>query len=277
MNKPLRYGLGLFIALLALLSLFHASWIAPKPLGRPKLVASGPVDLPRDAGGCALDAAAGYGAVRVSQDTQMLQSAAGSGADGIVIDSEMAGTVPVLPRNFGKDCKAVIPRTPIAEAMTALSKPDQFIRVNRAADAAAIQAAAPAPPGGADGQKRIFFAAKAEDIKSFDKAASFSVEQARKCARDYRVSGMAGIVPESCAGGTMLLTLNDLGMKLWGWPDRFLARMADHNVRLIIAAQEKDGAITGLTELNQYNAIANSYNGYIWIDNISEMGPALRR
>ncbi|MFC4291140.1 hypothetical protein ACFOWX_01795 [Sphingorhabdus arenilitoris] len=277
-----KWGKRLLLAVALLIfgfTLFHASWLAPDPTGRPKLVASGPIDLPRDAGGCAIDAAAGYGAASVSQDTQMLQSAAGSGADGIVINSEMVDGTPVVPRIFGKDCKAVTPRTPIAEAMTALSKPDQFIHVNSASDAAAIQAAvsaqtAPAEP---DGPKRIFFAAKDADIQRFDKAAAFSVAKARQCAGDYRTSGMAGIVPSSCVGGTMILTLDDLGMTLWGWPDRFMARMAAHNVRLIIAADEKDGKLTGLTQLTQYNDIANSYNGYIWVDNIAELGPALKR
>ena len=75
----------------------------------------------------------------------------------------------------------------------------------------------------------------------------------------------------------MLLTLDELGMGLWGWPDRFMARMADAEVRLIVAADVRGDAITGLTKLSEYDDIASSYNGYIWVDDIAELGPALRR
>jgi glycerophosphoryl diester phosphodiesterase len=106
---------------------------------------------------------------------------------------------------------------------------------------------------------------------------AFSVAGARKCASDYRLSGMWGAVPASCRDGTMLLTLDDIGFTLWGWPNRFLARMKDANVRVIIAQDVVDGQIKGLTDVNQYGDIANSYNGYIWVDDIEELGPALRR
>ena len=36
-------------------------------------------------------------------------------------------------------------------------------------------------------------------------------------------------------------------------------------------------AITGLTDVNSYGDIANSFNGYIWIDDIEGLGPALKR
>ena len=75
----------------------------------------------------------------------------------------------------------------------------------------------------------------------------------------------------------MLLTLDDLGITLWGWPNRFLLRMNEANVRVIIAQDVVDGKIKGLNDAAQYGEIANSYNGYIWIDNIAELGPALKR
>jgi glycerophosphoryl diester phosphodiesterase len=256
-------------------TLFHASWIAPDPHGRPKLIASSPLDLPRDPQGCVLTAAAGYGAADVSPETQMLQTAAGTGADAIVMDSELANGTAILPRFFESKCPNAAARRPLTEAMTAVSKPDQFIRVNSAAHAKAVLAAVPA-----DSHLRIFFAAKETDIAAFDGKPAFSIAKARQCASDYRTSGMAGIIPASCTGkngGTMLLTLDELGFTLWGWPNRFLARMAQSKVRLIIAADVQGDKITGLTELPQYDDIAGSYNGYIWVDDIAELGPALKR
>ena len=75
----------------------------------------------------------------------------------------------------------------------------------------------------------------------------------------------------------MLLTLDDLGYTLWGWPNRFLARTKDANVRVIIAENVTGDQIKGLTNVAQFGDIANSYNGYIWVDKIADLGPALRR
>ena len=106
---------------------------------------------------------------------------------------------------------------------------------------------------------------------------AFSISGARECAADYRLSGLRGTVPASCRNRTMLLTLDDLGYTLWGWPNRFLARMKDANVRVIIAEAVVNGQIKGLSNVNQYGEIADSFNGHIWVDNIQDLGPALKR
>jgi hypothetical protein len=47
---------------------------------------------------------------------------------------------------------------------------------------------------------------------------------------------------------------------------------------IVIIAQSVEGAtIKGLTEPSQYGEIAKDFNGYIWVDKIEELGPALRR
>ncbi|MFN7324812.1 MAG: hypothetical protein ACK5SM_08715, partial [Sphingomonadales bacterium] len=96
------------------------------------------------------------------------------------------------------------------------------------------------------------------------------------CAADYRAS-LLGSVPQSCTNGVMLLTLDDLGFTLWGWPNRFLDRMAKAKTMVIIAQSVEGTAIKGLTEPSQYGEIAKDFNGYIWVDKIEELGPALRR
>ncbi|MEE9432631.1 MAG: hypothetical protein V3V15_00135 [Sphingorhabdus sp.] len=276
------WGTRIIVALLIFagaFSLFQASWLASKPGGAPKLVASGPVDVPRDGAGCVIQGGLARGAEQASPETLMLQTAVGFGADAIVIDGEMADGKAVLPRFFAGKCPsdASRPRAAQAEAMARLSKPDQFIRVNDAAHAKAVLASAPAVAGDkASGQARIFFGPEAATAAISDQAA-FSIENAQACTSSYRVSGLWGGVSDICRGGTMLLELGDLGYTLWGWPDRFLARMKAANVRLIIVAGVEDGEIRGLTKLPQYSDIARSYNGYIWVDNIAELGPALKR
>ena len=106
---------------------------------------------------------------------------------------------------------------------------------------------------------------------------AFSISGSRLCAADYRLSGTWGSVPASCQNGTILLTLDDLGYTLWGWPNRFLDRMRNANVRVIIAEDVVDGRIKGLTDVNQYGDIAESFHGHIWVENIQDLGPALKR
>ena len=105
---------------------------------------------------------------------------------------------------------------------------------------------------------------------------AFTIAAARKCATDYRGS-LLGSVPESCTNGVMLLTLDDLGFTLWGWPNRFLDRMAKAKTMVIIAQSVEGATIQGLTEPSQYGEIAKDFNGYIWVDKIEELGPALQR
>ncbi len=270
----LRNGLGIFLLLLLGYSLFQASWIAPDPKGALKLVAAKPADVPRGPGGCTTFPRLGWGQTPVGLSTRMMQTAVGYGAQAVAIDSEMADGQAVLPRYFTGKCTRDdnAPRSPLGEAMLAMSKPDQFISLDSAEHAKAALASAPA-----EGPERIFYGAEDADIAALKDEESFSIEAARQCVSDYRLSGLWGSVPESCAGGTALLTYDDLGLSLWGWPNRFLARMQDADVRVILVHSIEEGELKGLTALDQYNDIPRSYRGYLWVDNIEELGPALIR
>ncbi len=259
-------------------TLLQASWLADKPAGKPKLIADRSVDPVRDTAGCIASANAGYGTVAVGPDVGALQGAVGAKADAIRITTEVVGGALVLARQFKSECAAdnALPRAGVAEAARAITRPELFWQAKGADQAAMLLAQLPA----AASERSIFIgddAAVAAIRKAQPKAWAFSVSGARACASDYKLSGLWGSVPASCQNGTMLLTLDDLGYTLWGWPNRFLARMKDAGVRVIIAENVVDGQIKGLTNVNQYGDIADSYNGYIWVDNIQDLGPALKR
>ena len=272
-------ALLLFIAAIFFgFTLLQASWLADEPVGKPKLIADHAVDPVRDTAGCVASANAGYGTVAVGPDVGALQGAVGAKADAIRITTEVAGGAIVLARQFKSDCAAddALPRAGIAEAATNITKPQLFWQITGADQAAMLLAQLP-PSAIA---RSVFIgdvAAVAAVRKAQPKAWAFSVSAARACASDYRTSGLWGGVPATCKNGTMLLTLDDLGYTLWGWPNRFLARMKAAGVRVIVAEDVVDGRIKGLTDVNQYGDIANSYNGYIWVDNIQDLGPALKR
>ncbi len=265
-----------FAALFFGFTLLQASWLANKPVGMPKLIADHGVEPLRDAAGCIASANAGYGTVSVGPDVGALQGAVGAGADAVRITIKMVDGKLVLAPQFESKCAVDQSRRPaaIAEAQAALTKPELFWQVG-SADAAQILASTnPA-------KARSIYVGTARALQPLRQTrvepAPLDVRAARQCVSDYRKSGWTGHIPRTCKDGWALLTLDDLGYTLWGWPNRFLQRMAEANVRVIIAEDVVDGRIRGLTDVTQYGDIANSYNGYIWVDNIEELGPALRR
>lgn len=272
----------LLVAALAFgFTLFQASWLADDPTGKPKLIADHAAEPVRDTAGCVASANSGYGGAAVGPDIAALQVAAGSGADAIRVTTQVAnGTLNVAPQ-FESACAADNTRAPatIKDAIAGLTKPELFWQVQGSDAAKQLVASLPTPSIDIPGQNIVIGdAAAVAFIESLQPAhEAFSIAGAQKCASDYRLSGLWGSVPESCKNGTMLLTLDDLGYTLWGWPNRFLVRMKAAGVHVIIAQDVVDGEIKGLTDVNQYGDIARTYNGYIWVDNIEELGPALRR
>lgn len=274
---PRKKGWAIIAALLLFFgfTLWHASWLAPAPEGAPRLIANGGVALPTGTDGCILDAEAGYGTAITPPELRMLQGAMGAGANAINLTYEAKGGQLYAPRLFNAECAADARRPPamLAQAPALLSAATLFVPVKSSADIPALLAAIPA-------SANAVFYGDAAAISALRKArpgaSAFDIAAARTCTISYR-NGVLGQIPASCKGGWALLTLDDLGITLWGWPNRFLARMRGANMQVIIAQNIADGQISGLTSLDQYSEIASSYNGYIWIDNIADLGPALKR
>jgi glycerophosphoryl diester phosphodiesterase len=273
MKKRLLFGLAvLFFAF----TLLQASWLAPKPEGSPQVLASGPVDIPKDASGCAKSPALGLGAEETAPDVRMLQGAVGGGANAIIITPEMTPDGPALKRFFKTDCAYdnAQPPAKLSQAAANLTAAELFIMVPAAADVPAIMAAAPAASRPTFiGDEKVVAAVR----KINPKAAAFSIDGARACTSAYKATGWTSFVPAACQNGTALVTLDEVGYTLWGWPNRFLARMKAAGTRVIIAKSVDGTKVTGLSDPKEYGEIANSYDGVIWVDNIEEMGRALVR
>ncbi len=277
MNKVLSWGLSLAAILILGLSFFHASWLADDPAGAPKLVAAKGVQPAVDTSGCVATVNMGANAIAVGHDVASLQGAAGAMADAVHVPAEVKRGALVIPPQFERKCEADKARAPsdASEVVAAVTKPELFWHVKGAAAANALLAKLPA------GDKRHIVIGDSAAMKAVKserpQARTFDTALARQCVSEYRLSGLWGSMPASCQGGAMLLTLDDLGLTLWGWPNRLIDRAAKANVTLIIAESVDGDTIKGLSDVNQYGDIANSYNGYIWVENISDLGPALRR
>lgn len=281
LSRGQSWAAGTALAVLFGFTLFQASWIAAKPIGNPKLIADRGAEPVRDASGCSSSANGGYMTVYAGPDVSALQLAAGLGGDAVRVKTERAGNNVVVVRQFESKCAADTnsARGTVSEATAALTKPEIFWHPANAADAVSIIAELPASKQ--DEVDRNVFIGDDATIAAVKKARptglAFSIAKARQCAGDYKISGIIGSVPETCKNGVMLLGIDEVGMTLWGWPNRFMARMGAAKTRVIIAESINAGKITGLTQVEQYNDIANSFNGYIWIDNIADLGPALKR
>jgi glycerophosphoryl diester phosphodiesterase len=96
------------------------------------------------------------------------------------------------------------------------------------------------------------------------------------CLKSYAKIGWTSIVPASCRNTTVIVPLNYRWM-LWGWPYRFLDRMAKANSRVVIWGAYKDGNLVGLERPEQYDQVPADFHGWLMVDDFYAMGPALQR
>jgi glycerophosphoryl diester phosphodiesterase len=98
----------------------------------------------------------------------------------------------------------------------------------------------------------------------------------KTCALDYLKLGWTGYVPESCRGRTIMVPLN-YQWAVWGWPNRFLDRMAGANTRVILMGDiENDRSPVGLARPEQLGQVPRDYRGYLWIEDMWTIGRALQ-
>jgi len=112
--------------------------------------------------------------------------------------------------------------------------------------------------------------------KIHPKAWAFSMDEVKRCTKDYVKFGWSGHIPESCQNGTIMIPLN-YQWAFWGWPNRLQNRMAAAGARVIvIGPYGQGGAGTGLTLPEQLGQVPASLKGYLWIEDFWTVGPAFR-
>ena len=82
-------------------------------------------------------------------------------------------------------------------------------------------------------------------------------------------------MPESCRKGTIIIPTNYQAL-YWGWPNRLIKRMDKVGARVIVVGPHGDDQAMGLTLPEQLGDVPNSFKGYIWVEDIWTVGPALR-
>src|SRR3954471_5499528 len=100
--------------------------------------------------------------------------------------------------------------------------------------------------------------------------------QPKACLTDYLKTGWTGFTPASCRNTTIVVPLN-YRWALWGWPYRFLDRMAKANTRVEIWGPYRNGGIVPIDRPEQYDQVPVDFHGWLWVDDFYTMGPALQR
>ena len=110
----------------------------------------------------------------------------------------------------------------------------------------------------------------------FPQAWAFSRESALACTKAYLWQGWLTITPQACRNGTLVVPIN----RQWafaGWPNRTIARMQAVGARVIMVGPHGDDAAPmGLDLPEQLGDVPAGFTGYVWVDDMWSVGPALR-
>lgn len=98
----------------------------------------------------------------------------------------------------------------------------------------------------------------------------------KSCILRYAAVGWTGYVPGACRN-TVLVVPANVARWLWGWPDRFLARMESAGSPVFLVNDYDGGASEGIDTLEDLlEKVPEGYTGGIWTDRIDRIGPSVR-
>ncbi|SCB35731.1 glycerophosphoryl diester phosphodiesterase [Bradyrhizobium shewense] len=100
------------------------------------------------------------------------------------------------------------------------------------------------------------------DVRTISRAAI------RSCLIRYIGYGWTGLVPAACRNAMVLVPINAAPW-LWGWPDRFLARMNGVNSAVFVLGPYSGGEFsTGIDTPEAFARLPQGYAGGIWTNEI---------
>lgn len=96
-----------------------------------------------------------------------------------------------------------------------------------------------------------------------------------RCLLTYLATGWSGYAPASCANSLLLIPDNYAGW-LWGWPDRFLARMQGVSSVVIVAGPYSSGdGSSGIDTEAQLKSVPLRANVGLWTNRVDRIAPLL--
>lgn len=109
------------------------------------------------------------------------------------------------------------------------------------------------------------------DMRVMDKV------QYKDCVAGYLKYGWAGHMPATCRN-TIILVPQNYAFLLWGWPNRFVERMAvaGSEVYLIGPYEKGDVGARGVDSLQEAARLPRNFPGGVWTNRVDRVGPAIK-
>lgn len=97
------------------------------------------------------------------------------------------------------------------------------------------------------------------------------------CLTGYLLTGWFGRAPEACRDTLVPVPVN-YARFLWGWPERFHARMRAAGSDVIITGvfTRGDGGVGGIDSAEDWGAIPAGFPGFVWTNRIEKAGAFAR-
>lgn len=107
-------------------------------------------------------------------------------------------------------------------------------------------------------------------------APNFDKASLKQCTAAYMAYGWTGILPSACQDGAIAVPLAWRSV-VWGWPNRFLARMHKSNtVVMLVGTPTSLNGVQGITHPSALRDVPAGFGGMIWTDAVEDVGPAWR-
>jgi glycerophosphoryl diester phosphodiesterase len=103
----------------------------------------------------------------------------------------------------------------------------------------------------------------------------WSARAAQECGVEYLETGWYGRMPTACDDRIIIVPIQRAHL-LWGWPNRFLARMRAHRTRVMVIGtltSLSSGIFSRLDTPEELAELPTGFDGLIWTDRISVIGP----
>lgn len=91
----------------------------------------------------------------------------------------------------------------------------------------------------------------------------------KRCLGTYLAVGWTGIVPEPCRN-TQLHIPETYARLMWGWPHRFVERMAAHDTRMVVVGGSGEWS-EGFDSSADLARLPHDYAGTIWTNRVDEI------
>jgi glycerophosphoryl diester phosphodiesterase len=106
-------------------------------------------------------------------------------------------------------------------------------------------------------------------------ADTWSARAVQQCGLGYLETGWYAHVPRVCDDGMIIVPIQQAYL-LWGWPNRFLARMHEHRTRVMLIGKIQNlssGSFSRLDRPEELSDVPRGFAGLIWTDRIDVIGP----